>query len=116
MRQPYTIVAAAVASLIGPATVNRNSRCGPPHLDIVVRAHHTLFMRTTLNLDPDVLRAVRHLARERGLSLGEVVSELARRALEPPREVRYRGDFPVFQVREGAAPLTPDMVEEALDD
>ncbi len=73
-------------------------------------------MRTTLNLDPDVMRAARHLAREQGRSLGEVVSELARRGLEPPREVRYRGDFPVFEVREDAPPLTPEMVREALDE
>jgi len=73
-------------------------------------------MRTTLNLDPNVLRAARHLARERGQSLGDVVSELARRGLEPRGEVRYRGDFPVFQVREDAPPLTPEMVDEALDE
>ena len=33
-------------------------------------------MRTTLNLDDDVMRAIRALAQERGLSLGDVVSEL----------------------------------------
>lgn len=74
-------------------------------------------MRTTLNLDPDVLRAARHLARERGHSLGEVISELARRGLEPRPGIRYReDDFPVFEVREDAPPLTPDMVQEALDE
>lgn len=86
------------------------------HLDIVMRRHQHLVMRTTLNLDPDVLRAARHLARERGQSLGEVVSELARRGLGPSHEVRYRGDFPVFPVRADAPPLTPDMVEEALQE
>jgi hypothetical protein len=73
-------------------------------------------MRTTLNLDDEVLRAVRSLARERGESLGEVVSTLVREALRPPQSVRYEGPFPVFQVREGAAPITPEMVESALEE
>lgn len=74
-------------------------------------------MRTTLNLDPDVLRAVRHLARSQGRSLGDVVSELARRGLQPRPEFAYEdADFPVFQVRENAPPLTPEMVDEALEE
>ncbi len=73
-------------------------------------------MRTTLNLDPDVLRVTRHLAREQGRSLGDVVSELVRRGLQPRDEIRYAGDFPVFQVREGTPPLTPDMVDEAHEE
>lgn len=73
-------------------------------------------MRTTVNLDDDVVRAARSLAREQGRSLGEVLSDLARRGLEPPAELRYRGEFPVFLVREGAAPLTPEMVTRAAED
>lgn len=73
-------------------------------------------MRTTVNLDDDIVRAARSLARESGRSLGEVLSELARRGLEPPSEIRYRGDFPVFMVREGTAPLTPEMVARAAED
>lgn len=74
-------------------------------------------MRTTLNLDPDILRAVRHLAQQQGQSLGTVVSELARRGLEPRVvDIRYPDDFPVFRVSENAPPLTPDLVGEALDE
>ena len=73
-------------------------------------------MRTTINLDEDVLRAVRSLARERGSSLGDVVSALVREALRPPRTTAYEGDFPVFRVKEGAPPITPEMVESALED
>ena len=73
-------------------------------------------MRTTLTIDDDVLRAARSLAREHGKSLGEVVSDLARKGLAPPGKSAYRGDFPVFVVREGAAPITPEMVEEGLED
>ncbi len=73
-------------------------------------------MRTTVNLDDDVVRAARSLAREQGRSLGDVLSDLARRGLEPPTEVRYRADFPVFVVREGVGPLTPEMVAQAAED
>ena len=73
-------------------------------------------MRTTLNLDDDVLRAVRSLADERGQSLGAVVSELARKGLSPDLEADYEQSFPVFTVREGTAPITPEMVDEAFED
>ncbi|MDP2955842.1 MAG: hypothetical protein Q8N53_05430 [Longimicrobiales bacterium] len=73
-------------------------------------------MRTTVNLADDVVRAARSLAREQGRSLGDVLSDLARRGLEPPAELRYEGDFPVFLVREGAGPLTPEMVARAAEE
>lgn len=38
-------------------------------------------MRTTVDLDPDVLSAARELARRRRQSLGRVLSDLARTAL-----------------------------------
>ena len=74
------------------------------------------FMRTTVNLDEDVLRAIRSLARGRRASLGEVISTLVRDAMRPPERVSYEADFPVFEVREGAPPITPEMVESALEE
>ena len=41
-------------------------------------------MRTTLDLDPDVLAAVKELAHQRGSSAGAVVSDLVRKALAWP--------------------------------
>lgn len=41
-------------------------------------------MRTTLSIDDDVLYAVKSLARRQGRSVGEVISELARQALQAP--------------------------------
>ncbi len=73
-------------------------------------------MRTTLNLDEEVLRALRTLASEQKRSLGAVASDLIRRGLAPRDDVQYRGDFPVFSVRENAPPITLDMVRRALDD
>lgn len=39
-------------------------------------------MRTTLNIDDDVLLAARELAKQEGKTAGQVVSELARDALQ----------------------------------
>ena len=66
-------------------------------------------------------RAVRplpfqRLARERGESLGAVISALIRKAIRAPAEVTYSAEFPVFKVREGAPPITPEMVEAAQED
>jgi hypothetical protein len=85
-------------------------------VDIVMLRCYDDPMRTTINLDEDVLRAVRSLARERRESLGDVVSALIREALRPSETTTYEAGFPVFQVREGAPPITPDVVESALED
>ncbi len=45
-------------------------------------------MRTTLDLDPDVLAAARELAARRRVSIGRVLSELARQALLGPAAAR----------------------------
>ena len=73
-------------------------------------------MRTTLAIDDDVLEAARSLSEAAGKSLGEVISELARRGLAPRiREADEEG-FPVFSVSQGARPITLEMVQKALED
>jgi plasmid stability protein len=61
-------------------------------------------MRTTLNLDPDTLAKVRILAKQRGMSLGAVVSELIRKALSPEKAPSVRNGVPIFAPREGSPP------------
>ena len=70
-------------------------------------------MRTTLEIDDAVLAAARALSQSTGISLGAAVSELARRGLEPRL---VDGDFPTFAVARETAPMTPDLVREALDE
>ncbi len=57
-------------------------------------------MRTTLDIDDDVLAAVKELARTRGVSAGTVVSGLLRQALAGP-------ESPSIGRREGAAGFRP---------
>lgn len=75
-------------------------------------------MRTTLNLDPDVLNAVRHLAGRQRRSLGEVLSELARKGLRggdaPTGD--SRNGFPLFAVPSEAAMVTPEDIKRDEDD
>ena len=72
-------------------------------------------MRTTLELDDDVVAAARELAAEGRRSLGSVISELARRGLTPAR-IEADGDLPVIRVPAGTPPVTPQMVRRALHD
>jgi hypothetical protein len=53
-------------------------------------------MRTTLDIDEDVLSAAKDLAEKKNLTAGKVISELARKALlfaPPAGEPEYRGGF-----------------------
>lgn len=72
-------------------------------------------MRTTLNVADDILAAARTLASERGTSVGQALSEMARRGLRPPLGKDDSG-IPVFQVDDDAPLITPEMVERALDE
>lgn len=73
-------------------------------------------MRTTLTIDDDVLRAARSLAANEEKSVGQVISDLARRGLAPRLELAEDAGVPVFRVSPEAPPLTPEMVRRAAVD
>jgi hypothetical protein len=72
-------------------------------------------VRTTLQIDDDVLVAARELAAGEHRSLGAVISALARRGLTPAR-VEVEDGLPVIRVPAGTPAITPEMVRRALDD
>jgi hypothetical protein len=72
-------------------------------------------MRTTLDIDDDVVIAARELAAIERRSLGSVISDLARRGLTPARIESAEG-LPVIRVPVGTPPITPEMVRRALDE
>jgi hypothetical protein len=72
-------------------------------------------MRTTLNLDDDVVTAARELAAGEHRSLGSVISELIRRGLTPAR-VETDDGLPVIRVPAGTPPITAEMVRRAIDE
>ena len=74
-------------------------------------------MRTTLNLDDDVLRAVKEIARLRGRTAGEVLSDLARRALRQPSATGgIRNGVPLLDPVEGAGLVTSEDVAALAED
>ena len=80
-------------------------------------------MRTTLDIDDDVLSAAKDLARAEGRTVGEVISDLARRALTQPTygglaEAPARfdaGGFPMLPQR-GGPPGTSELVRQLQEE
>ena len=79
----------------------------------MLRCDHVL-MRITLDVDDRVLASARTLARDKGISLGSAVSELALRGLRD-FQVTASSPFPTFPHSVEAKPVTSRMVREALD-
>lgn len=73
-------------------------------------------MRTTLNLDQDVLLAAKGVARERRVSVGRVVSELARGGLAGRAFSPMRNGVPLFPVGPEARMVTTEFVNQLRDE
>jgi hypothetical protein len=74
-------------------------------------------MRTTLVIDDDVLAAARELAEFRGVAIGTVISDLSRAGIEASkRPTSMHGRVPTFSARHGAALITSESVNNALDE
>ena len=73
-------------------------------------------MRTTLSLDDDVLLAAKAIAGQQGRSLGEVISELARRSLQRPVSTAERNGIPLLASRTDSPPVTMDLVNALRDE
>jgi hypothetical protein len=75
-------------------------------------------MRTTLDVDDDVLQAVKELAVSRGITAGQALSALARKGLESStRPGRVRNGVPLLPRRRAGAPRpTMKLVNELRDE
>ena len=75
-------------------------------------------MRTTLDIDEDILQAAKELGEFRGQTAGKVLSDLARKALTPTGPVpKVRNGVPLLPRRPAGAPiLTMKLVNELRDD
>lgn len=75
-------------------------------------------MRTTLTLDDDILHAARSLAARQGASLGEMVSQLARRGLqrEASQEATRNGVPLVVRKETSTTPITLELVNALRDE
>ena len=74
-------------------------------------------MRTTLDIDDDVLEAAKNLAANRRTTAGKVLSALARQALEPRRTPAVRNGVPLLPRRPPGSPkITLDLVNRLRDE
>lgn len=74
-------------------------------------------MRTTLDLDEDVLQAAKEIAASRRSTTGKVVSDLVRAALQPRGNDRVRNGVPLLPRRApGARRPTMKLVNELRDE
>jgi hypothetical protein len=73
-------------------------------------------MRTTLDIDADILGVAKELAHQRKTSAGKVISDLVRDALKPKSALKMRNGFPVLEPLPGAPPTTLEMVNRLRDD
>lgn len=67
-------------------------------------------MRTTLAIEDDVLIAAKALARQQHRSVGEVISDLARRAIRRPQAARQRNGIPLLTPQPDTALVTLELV------
>jgi hypothetical protein len=74
-------------------------------------------MRTTVDIDEDVLQAAREIAVNRGTTMGKVISELFRKGLRPKPWVKVRNGVPLLGPRGPNDPiLTCEFVNRLRDE
>ena len=73
-------------------------------------------MRTTLDIDEDVLCLAKDLARDSGQSLGRALSELARRSLHrETAPTTMRNGVPLLSVLPNSRPVTSQIIADLLE-
>jgi hypothetical protein len=73
-------------------------------------------MRTTVNLDDDVLHMAKQYARSRALGLGKAVSELVRRGINASRPTRKVNGLQVFDLPTDSPRITTEHVRTLEDE
>ena len=75
-------------------------------------------MRTTLEIDDDVMQVAREMARLKNQGIGRTISDLARRGLmpdaSPARELQF--GIPVWKHGPGAVEVTSELVRNLADE
>jgi hypothetical protein len=69
--------------------------------------YYSKCVRTTLELEDDLVHVAKQLARQRGATMGAVVSQLIRQGLEAKNPPRIRNGVPLFVPKRGAP--KPDL-------
>ena len=74
-------------------------------------------MRTTLDIDDEILLTVKEIAQQRKTTAGSVVSSLLRESLQPKSfKLEYRNGIPLLPRRPHGPVVTGEMVNRLLDE
>jgi len=73
-------------------------------------------MRTTLDIDEDILLAARQIALQRRTTAGRVISDLVRKSLQSRPAPRMRNGVPLFRPKPGAGKAGLALVNRLRDD
>ena len=73
-------------------------------------------MRTTLNLDDDVLELLKDYAENRSVALGKAASELVRRGLDAPVQTRMVNGFHAVILPANSPQVTAEKIKQLLED
>lgn len=73
-------------------------------------------MRTTVDIDADVLQAAKEIAANRQTTVGKLLSDWARQALQPRKQARVRNGVPLLARRPGTPKRTLELVNRLRDE
>jgi hypothetical protein len=74
-------------------------------------------MRTTLDIDDELLLTVKEIAQQRGTTAGSVVSSLLRESLQPKSfKLEYRDGVPLLPRRPNRPVVTSELVNRLRDE
>ncbi|MGA2713117.1 MAG: CopG family transcriptional regulator [Bryobacteraceae bacterium] len=74
-------------------------------------------MRTTLDIDDELLLTIKEIAQQRKTTAGSVVSSLLRESLQPKSfKLEYRNGIPLLPRRPHGPVVTAELVSRLLDE
>jgi hypothetical protein len=73
-------------------------------------------MRTTLDIDEDILLAAKEIARDRRTTAGKVISDMARKGITRRVNFKKRNGIPQLPVRPGGGVVTLELVNRLRDE
>ena len=84
---------------------------------ITHQMRYDVSMRTTLDIDDEILLTVKEIARQRKVAAGSVVSTLLREALQPKSfKPEYRNGVPLLPRRPNGPVVTSELVNRLRDE
>ena len=68
-------------------------------------------MRTTVNIDNELLAAVKSIAKSKDEAIGKVMSSLIRKGLQSNKKFRSKNNLPIFKISDDAQIITLEHIK-----